>query len=434
MVAVSVAIHAMPPMITPRAVPPCGPRRLAVLGAGPVGLECGLYAARLGYDVSVYEAGEIAQHLLEWGHARMFSPWEMNVSALGLRAIAGETRAASFPAAECPGGREFRERYLLPLAASVPLAGRVHARTRVLGVGRERVLKTELIGSPERAAHPFRVLLSSPAGGERIAGADVVVDATGVFSCHNWMGNGGLPAPGERALEARIDYGLPAISGAESARFAGRRTLVVGSGHSAATSVAALCALAARAPGTSVLWVVRGEGRDPYAPIAGDPLPARAALAERAARVLGGADPAVACLAGWTIEEVREAGGGELEVALSRWAEERRERVGRIVANVGYRPERSLYEELQVHECYATQGPIKLAAALLGEASGDCLAQKGHGPETLRNPEPDFFLLGAKSYGRNPNFLLSVGRSQIREVFQALERDAGLDLYAAEAA
>ncbi|MCZ6778997.1 MAG: hypothetical protein O7F16_08495 [Acidobacteria bacterium] len=111
-----------------------------------------------------------------------------------------------------------------------------------------------------------------------------------------------------------------------------------------------------------------------------------------------------------------------------------REQVDRVIANVGYRPDRSLYEELQVHECYATQGPMRLAAALLGEGSADCLGQTSHGADSLRNPEPDFFILGAKSYGRNPHFLLTVGHAQIRDAFRAIESDENLDLYAAEAA
>ena len=89
----------------------------------------------------------------------------------------------------------------------------------------------------------------------------------------------------------------------------------------------------------------------------------------------------------------------------------------RIIANVGYKPDRSLYEELQVHECYASQGPMKLAAALLGETSADCLSQTSHGAETLRNPEPGFFILGSKSYGRDSRFLLKTGIEQIQDLF-----------------
>jgi hypothetical protein len=67
---------------------------------------------------------------------------------------------------------------------------------------------------------------------------------------------------------------------------------------------------------------------------------------------------------------------------------------------------------------------MNLSAALLG-AGGDCLAQEGHGVDTLVNPEPDFFILGAKSYGRNTTFLMRVGWQQVDEVFGLLEGEGG---------
>ena len=94
--------------------------------------------------------------------------------------------------------------------------------------------------------------------------------------------------------------------------------------------------------------------------------------------------------------------------------------VDRVLALNGGVGDASLYRQLQVHECYATCGPMKLAAALLADSGGDCLQQTGHGPETLANPEPGFFILGAKSYGRNSQFLLSIGWQQVDDVFESL--------------
>ena len=100
--------------------------------------------------------------------------------------------------------------------------------------------------------------------------------------------------------------------------------------------------------------------------------------------------------------------------------------VDRILALTGSVGDHMLYRQLQVHECYATSGPMKLAAALLGEAGGsaDCLTQTSHGAETLVNPEPGFFLLGSKSYGRNSTFLMRVGWQQVEEVFGLMEEVA----------
>ena len=63
---------------------------------------------------------------------------------------------------------------------------------------------------------------------------------------------------------------------------------------------------------------------------------------------------------------------------------------------------------------------MNLAAALLASPSADCLVQTSQGVDTLRTPEPDFYILGQKSYGRNPTFLMRVGWEQIDEVFSLL--------------
>jgi hypothetical protein len=81
-----------------------------------------------------------------------------------------------------------------------------------------------------------------------------------------------------------------------------------------------------------------------------------------------------------------------------------------------------LYRQLQVHECYATSGPMKLSAALFaaGGLKADCMQQSSQGIDALKSPEPRFFLLGVKSYGRNTSFLLRVGWQQVAEVMEEL--------------
>ena len=119
------------------------------------------------------------------------------------------------------------------------------------------------------------------------------------------------------------------------------------------------------------------------------------------------------------VTEALHGRDGRIVVTLRNGAPEEVE-VDRILALNGGVGDHALYRQLQVHECYATSGPMNLAAALLGEAGGDCLAVASHGPETLRNPEPGFFILGAKSYGRNSQFLLQAGWQQVDDVFGSL--------------
>jgi hypothetical protein len=65
---------------------------------------------------------------------------------------------------------------------------------------------------------------------------------------------------------------------------------------------------------------------------------------------------------------------------------------------------------------------MNLAAALAKHAGADCLVVPAQGADTLRNPEPNFYILGAKSYGRNSNFLLRNGFAQVKEVFSLISR------------
>ena len=85
--------------------------------------------------------------------------------------------------------------------------------------------------------------------------------------------------------------------------------------------------------------------------------------------------------------------------------------------------------ELHVHLCYATSGPMQLAAALMNAPTQDCLQQPPPGPENLLTPEPDFYLLGSKSYGRNSQFLFARGLDQIQQLFTIIGQRNDLNLY-----
>jgi hypothetical protein len=196
--------------------------------------------------------------------------------------------------------------------------------------------------------------------------------------------------------------------------------LLVGAGHSAQTAARDLAALAEKAPGTRLFWALRST--EPHFAVAeDDPLVARAELARRAQELVAGNLPAVEARTGVVVESLTPGAHSQVAVTLRRVDGGREElQVDRLLALTGSVGDASLYRQLQVHECYATAAPMKLAAALLGDASGDCLAQGSHGAETLRNPEPGFFILGSKSYGRNATFLLRVGWQQADDLLALL--------------
>lgn len=409
------------------------PARIAVLGAGPIGLEAALYARFLGYDVDIYERGQAAENLLRWGHVRLFTPWKMNVSPLGVEALAAQDETWRPREDEAMlSGRELAEAYFLPLAHSDLLVDNLHLGAEVLALGREGLLKTDVVEEDVRINAPFRILVRDAAGVERLATADVVIDATGTYGNHNWAGQAGIPALGELAAAGEIEYGLPDVLGLNREQYAGRRTLVIGAGYSAATSVVALAELAKTAPGTQAVWLTRGEveagGSGPVALIPDDRLPERDRLARAANALAAAGSGAIVHWPASSVERI-EAGDQRFKVTLSGQHAGEVE-VDRIIANVGYRPDNRLYSELQVHECYVSGGPIELASALMKAPSADCLKQPAQGVETLITPEPDFYILGAKSYGRNSQFLLSAGREQIRELFSLIGDRVDLNLYA----
>ncbi|HYO14026.1 MAG TPA: FAD-dependent oxidoreductase [Thermoanaerobaculia bacterium] len=390
---------------------------IAILGAGPTGLEAALAAADGGFPFTLYEAAPgVAGNVRAWGHVRLFTPWEMNVSPRMRRHL--EAAGIEVPdSSGCPTGRELVERTFEPVAGLREISPNLRLGTRVLAVGREGLLKHEEIATAERGRRPFRILVAGPDGRERIDKADVVIDTTGTWGWPNSLGDSGIPAVGERSFDGEIRRHLPDLS-REAGHWAGRTVLLAGAGHSAQTAVRDLAELAKEAPGTRVIWLLRSP--EPcWDTGEGDPLPERAALAAAAAGLAAGASPAVEVRRGAVVEEIARP-DGRFEVTLRNGAGRERVLVDRILSLTGYVGDHELYRQLQVHECYATCGPIKLSAALLGAGSSDCLAQTSQGAETLTNPEPGFFLLGGKSYGRNNSFLMRTGWEQVGEVFGLL--------------
>lgn len=402
--------------------------RLAILGAGPIGLEAALYAKQLKLPFTIYEQGRIGEHMWRWGHVRLFSPFSMNATSLGRLAIRSAKPGHEFPADDaCISGREHVERYLAPLAELM----REHLKTdtRVLSVGRSGMYKQDGLGATSRASKPF-LLVVRERNQERFEEADVVLDCTGTYTHHRWLGPGGLPALGETQAEPHIAYGLVDILGDARRDYINKSILVVGSGYSAATTVVSLAKLGEEHNTTWATWVSRTDSTAPLKRIQGDSLRERDRLAVTANTLATRSDDNVDFHAATSVEAIETVNNYQtFRVTLRSAGEKKIVEVDKIIANVGYTPDRSLYRELQIHECYASFGPMNLAAALLGAKTQDCVKQVCHGPETLRNPEPNYYILGAKSYGRNSQFLMRLGFEQVRDVFTLITGEPGLDLH-----
>jgi thioredoxin reductase len=401
--------------------------RVAILGGGPIGLEAALYARSLNLPVTAYERGRAGEHLRRWGHVRLFSPFGMNVTPLGRAALLADKPRRDFPSdTDIITGREHVACYLEPLAQAAPLRECLRAGVQVVQVGRRGLLK----GDMKRDGAPFRLLLRDAKGKETFDEADVVLDCTGTYGQHRWLGEGGIPAAGESKSEPQIAYDLPDVLGDKKADYAGRSILLVGSGYSAATTACNLAALAEKNASTWVVWLARGAKSQPLKRLAGDPLKERDRLAARANTLATRGEGNVEFHPQSSVEAVEWLGPDKgFHVAGRVGGKAKTWEVERVIGNVGYTPDAALYRELQVHECYASLGPMALAAALLKHAGGDCLSIPAQGPNVLRNPEPNFYVLGAKSYGRNSNFLLRAGFEQVRDAFALITGKADLDLY-----
>jgi len=401
-------------------------KRIAIVGAGPVGLEAALYARALGHDVTVFERGWVGQHVREWGHIRMFSEFAINHSPLAAKALADA--GVTLPDEDAyQTGREYVSSFLEPLARSKALRDVVREHSDVLAIGRAGLLKRDLVGG-DRQGYPFRLLVRE-AQAESTTTADVVLDCSGTWRYPNALGNGGIPAPGEASAADAIRYRPDDILGADRERYEGKRVMLVGAGHSAAAALDALRQL----ENTTTIWVRRDSGLRPYPILEDDPLPDRDRLNRLGNRVAAGEEPGIDVRAATAVERLETTDTGTLRVSLSSPLGNDRVEVDTVLALVGFRPDRRLYAELQVHECWATMGPIKLAATLIGSDSADCLEQTSAGADVLTHPEPGFFILGSKSYGKNVNFLIRLGLEQIRDVFTLIDGDPKLDLYAKNA-
>ena len=385
-------------------------RRLAIIGAGPIGIEAATLAAEKGWQVTVYEAAMPGASIRRWEHVKFFSPWSINRSPWGAKAVGTSVDEAAYPT-----GRAYLHDYLLPLAER--LGSTLQHNTRVLGIARRDALKGDYIGHRDGNSGPFLLHIAGP-NGERYDEADVVFDTSGVYESPAPLGVGGLDALGMSAVENVLERYIPDALGAQRALYADKRVLLIGAGHSAVTSLKILSDLRATAPQTQIHWAFRQDSA-PYTLIENDVLPERHALGEFGNRAAAGGIEGVTPYPGSTIERFGSNDDG-IEVTLSRAAGKATIVVDRVVSNVGYRPDLALNREIQVHQCYASEGPMKLAASLLASAGGDCMAQTSSGVDVLKSPEPNYFVMGAKSYGRNSSFLLRVGFDQIQEVLESL--------------
>ena len=386
---------------------------VAVIGAGPVGLAAAAHLAERGMRTIILESGHrVGASVLEWGHVSLFSPWRYVVDAAARRLL--EADGWEMPDEErFPTGHDLVERYLQPLAALPQIAPMLHLDTRVTDVARVGV---DELRNGERDEQPFELRVEN--GGIRRIRAAAVIDASGTWSSPNPIGANGLPATGESAAADRVVYGIPDVLGTGRDRYAGRQVAVIGSGHSAQHVVRDLAMLKSERSDTRIHWLVRRP--DVTAMFGGgeqDQLPARGRLGSHARALVAAGD--VALVAGFSVQRI-EKHDGRLQLV----AEDGRGvgPVDEIIGTTGFRPELRLLRKLRLDLDPAVEA-TRARAPLIDPRLHSCGSVPAHGYRELGQTERDLYIVGAKSYGRAPTFLLATGYEQVRSVVAALDRD-----------
>lgn len=386
---------------------------VAVIGAGPVGLAAAAHLVKYQQPFIVLESGsEAGATIRAWSHVRTFSPWQymVDAEAASLLSKQGWKRP---PAEELPTGGELIDHYLTPLSRLNAIAPHLRFDAHVTSIGRKDFDKVRTRG---REQQPFEIRLAS---GETIE-ARAVIDASGTWRRPNPAGSGGVAAGGERSHADRIAYGIPDVLNSERSRYAGRHVMVVGSGHSAFNVILELLTLAEAEPSTQITWAMRRENLNSvWGGGSGDALEARGELGQRARRAVE--TGRIRVVTPYRIRTIVESEKG-LMIVGAVGDDTVGIDVDQLIVCTGFRPDLEMLSEIRLGLDSWLECPAALAP-LIDPNEHSCGTVRPHGARELAHPEKDFYIVGMKSYGRAPTFLLATGYEQVRSVVAMLAGD-----------
>lgn len=391
---------------------------VAVIGAGPIGLAAACHLLARDETPLVLEAGpEVGHSIREWAHVSMFSPWEIctDKEAVALLAASGWQHP---PKDAIPIGEDLIARYLKPLAELPALSRHIRYGARVTAVTRKGYDKVRTVGRTEQ---PFVLRVTSADGQEQVIEAKAVIDASGTWTSPNPAGADGLPALGEYDAQDRLFYGIPDVLGHARDRYAGKAVMVVGGGHSAINAIIELAALKRDFPAMQIVWVMRKSNIDAaFGGESADALPARGALGIQARHLVD--SELVRLLSPFRITRIDRARDGSLAVTGDHGRNEREIAADEMIIATGFRPDFSPLREIRLSldpwlESSGSIGP------LIDPNLHSCGTVRPHGAAELAHAEAGFFIIGMKSYGRAPTFLLATGHEQARSVVAHLTGD-----------
>lgn len=387
-------------------------KTVAIIGAGPagpVGLAAAAHVLERGMNPVVLEAGPKAGHAVEqWGHVRLFSPWEYNIDRAAERLLA--TVGWNSPNPQLyPTGAELLAQYIEPLANRTALRTHIQTSSRVTAISR---VGYDKVKSKDREKAPFEIRYQNDAGPKTLR-ADAVIDTSGTWSSPNPAGGNGISAAGETEASANVAYAMPDVLGRDRARYAGKTVAVIGSGHSAIGTLIDLVRLKREVPGTEAIWLLRGDNPNKaFGGGANDKLVARGELGAEFARLV--ADGEVKIETGFAVSRIDKA-DDQLRIATGSACCGRAVTADQLVVATGFRPDFSFLRELRLALDPALECAPALAP-LIDPNEHSCGTVRPHGARELAQPEPGLYIAGTKSYGRAPTFLMLTGYEQVRSI------------------
>lgn len=390
---------------------------VAIIGAGPIGLVAAAHLAKHGQDFIIVESGsQVGANILTWGHVRLFSPWRYNIDKTA-SALLEKQGWVSPDLDTLPNGKELVQKYLEPLANVPGIQPNLHLNTKVLSISRKNIDKMK---TANRENVPF-VLYTEQNGVFKTLEVRAVLDATGTWGNPNPATSSGVWLKEEESLGQQIYYGIPDIMGKEQAQYANKRVAVVGSGHSAINALLDLAQLKENFPETEILWVMRrNRVEDAYGGEEKDTLAARGALGSRIHQMVDAKK--VTVVTPYKIQYIKKTDNGMSIVGNQNGKELLISDIQEMIVNTGSRPDFSILQEVRTDIDSATES-VKAVAPLIDPNLHSCGTVRPHGEAELRQPEKDFYIVGAKSYGRAPTFLMATGYEQVRSVAAYLAGD-----------
>lgn len=381
---------------------------VAIIGAGPIGLAASAHLRERNVPFFLLEKGEVAANVRTWDHVTLFSPWQYNIDEAAKRLLK-ETDWEEPNGEMIPTGRELIKEYLAPLAEV--LASSIHENHEVTAITRDGM---DRMKSGSRSSHPFLLYVETPNGLKKMK-ARAVIDATGTWGHPNPAISNGVWLRSEKELASLIDYQIPNMERDEEL-YKNKRIAVVGSGHSAINSLLNLTALKDRFPDTSITWILRKRRvEEAFGGGSNDELAARGELGLRIAEHVRNGDIQVETP--FKITGIRKQNGITLSSEEKTLAP-----FDRLVVNTGNRPNFDIHRELRFQSDAITEA-VPALAPLIDPNEHSCGSVAAHGEKELRQPEPNFYIVGSKSYGRAPTFLMATGYEQVRSVAASLAGD-----------